>query len=494
VRQGLAGLGLVAFGGLVLLAQGAIKAEDQAASGCPAMSAEEIYARLKKETFSHQSYTAVFFHSTERGKNHEMYVHGRLSGKYLQKPARWCEKRLELDASFPEQAGPGHQECYSGDDDMTRLLMTGAYRVLGVITMFPEDPKASYLNGENMKNGAVWTWFAKWDRMLEGGRITARCVDYKGKPTWVLDIVRGKNPDPLYHHDEAHIFVDPALWFPVRVETYVPNDPKPVVIYDFDEVKVDAGLTAADITFEGVAPGWNLVPVPGGPRLEGLAQQEPKLREMAGLSAEGFLALLDQGLAAVKDYTTELSLELRYRRLRQYREDKFMCLKSGRAFLAVTTRLETNYMLVNSGEGFRTIYDPARDKLIHVLPAGMYRVMGEQTFPTDDPRLFSALGDDITDLNFFAIRDELKRRLGEAKSTKVGAAADGALKGPWLEVIGPNLGIPAQPTVMRLMLDESTRLPLRLEYRGYDDPKAYLAIRFFNTVINAGLGSEDLWE
>ncbi|HUT52219.1 MAG TPA: hypothetical protein VM658_02400 [bacterium] len=494
-RKALVCLGLIIICSLGLLPQGSIKADDKAPAGsCPKLSPEEIYARLKQETRSHQTYTAVFYHSTERGPKHEMYVHGRLSGKYLQAPAMWCEKRLELEASFPEQAGPGHQECYTAKDDMNRLLMTGAYRILGVITMFPEDPKASYLNGENMKNTAVWTWFKKWDRMREGGQLTARCSEYKGKPTWVLTIVRGTNPDPLYHHDEVRIFVDPDLWFPVRVETYVPDDSKPVVIYEFEEVKLDVGLTEADMTFEGLAPGWNLVPVPGGPALERLVQEEPKLQETPGLEPGSFLALLDRGLAATNDYTTDLTLELRYLRLRQYRQDQFQCLKTNRAFSAVTTHLETNYMLINSGEGFRTVYDPARDKLIHVLPAGMYRVMGEQTFPLNDPRLFSALGDDITDLNFFAIRDELKRRLDEARATKIGSAAYGALKGPWLEVTGQDLGIPAQPTVMRLMVDEKTRLPLRLEYRGYDDPRGYLTIRFSNTKINTGLKSEDLGE
>jgi len=151
--------------------------------GCPELSPEEVYARLKRETLSHNTYSAVFYHSTERGKRHEIFVHGRISGKYLQKPAMWCEKRLELQASFPEQAGPGHQECYTAKDDINRILMTGAYRMLGVITMFPEDPKASYLNGENMNNTAVWTWFKKWDRMREGGQLTAECKERKGKPT-----------------------------------------------------------------------------------------------------------------------------------------------------------------------------------------------------------------------------------------------------------------------------------------------------------------------
>jgi len=494
-REALVCLGLVILCSLGLLPPGSIKADDKILAGsCPTLSPAEIYARLKRETLSHNTYSAVFFHSTERGPKHELFVHGRLSGKYLQHPGCWCEKRLELEASFPEQAGPGHQECYTAKDDINRILMTGAYRMLGVITMFPEDPKASYLNGENMNNTAVWTWFQKWDRMLEGGKIIAACKDYKGKPHWLLTIVRGKNPDPLYHHDVVRIFVNPDLWFPVRTEAYVPGDPRPVQIYEFQEVKLDVPLTEKDITFEGLAPRWNLVPVPGGPKLNGLTQEQPTLQDSPSLDKIEFLAMLDKALANLKDYSTGITLELRYRRLRQYRHDQFQFIRKTNSFSALTTHIESSYMLINGGEGFRTVYDPAKDKLLHILPAGVYKVMGEQTFPPDDPRLFSAIGDNITDLNFFAIRDKLNALLNQAVKINTATAVYREAKGPWLEVVGPDLGLPACPSIIRLLLDEKTHLPLRLEYRGYDDPKAYLMVRFGNTKVNGELKSENLWK
>jgi hypothetical protein len=474
-------------------AGGAGASPDPGSSACEDLIPGQVYARLKNETLSHKTYTAVFFNSTERGKEHEIFVHNRVSGKYIQTPGMWCEKRLSLQASFPEQAGPGHQECYTASDDINRLLLPGAYRMLGIITMFPEDPKSSYLNGENMKRAAVWAWFDKWDRMMEGGQLKARCLERKGRPHWVLTIVRGRNPDPLYNHSEVHIWVDPELWFPIMVETYVPDDPKPVVIFDFEELHLDARLTEEDINFEGLAPRWNLVSVPEGPRLDKLAQEEPDIHDSPGLDQKRFMAMIEGALAELKDYTTEMTLELRYHRLRQYRRDGFNYIHQFKAFSSHTTHLETNYILLNSGEGFRTVYDPARDNMIHVLPAGIYRVMGEQTFPLDDPRLFSAMGDNIMDLNFFAILDELKRRLEGAEKTRVGLADYGDAKGPWIEFAIKDLRIPAYPTVMRILLDENTRLPLRLEYRGYDDPRGYLAIKFSNTRINTGLKSKDLW-
>ena len=463
-------------------------------NACGSMRPEEVYAKLKKETFSHNAYTATYYHSTERGKKHEIFARGKLTGKYLAKPAMFCEKRLSSETSFPEQAGVGEQECYSSKDDITRILMPGAYRALGVVVMFPEDPQASYLNGENNNNTEVWAWFKIWDRMLEDGQISAKCATRKGKPAWVLILVRGKNPDPLYNHNEMRIWIDPELWFPVRLEKFVPNDPKPVVIYEFEELNLNAQLTEKDISFEGIAPKWSLVSSSGGPKLAGLAQEEPNFLDSHDNFDAMFIAQLDQALAQLKDYTTELTLELRFHRLRQYRQDQFFFMKQNNSFAALTRHIEANYMQINSGDNFRTVYDPVKDNLLHVLPSGVYKFMGEQTFPLDDPRLFSALGDNITGLNFFAIRDEMKRWLSAAEQKKAGLAAYNNLKGPWLELTRKSLGIPAQPSIMRIMLDEKTHLPARLEYRGYDDPKGYLLIRFSNTKINPGLKSENLWK
>lgn len=483
---------MVRFGMIVLVALAAATMVQGAGPSSPTPS--ELYARMKKETLSHNAYTATYYQASERGKSHEMFARGRLSGKYLQKPLLLCEKRLTMESSFPEQAGPGEQECYSGKDDVNRILMPGAYRALGVIVMFPEDPKASYINGENMKRTAVWTWFPLWDRMMEGGQLLARQENRKGKPHWVLTIIRGKNPDPLYNHNKMQIWIDPERWFPVRTETFVPNDPKPVMVYDFEQLQLDPPLTEKDVTFEGPAPSWSLVSASGGAQLGKLQPEEPKVQDSPGLDPASFMAQLDQALAAVRDYSTDLTLELRYFRLRQYRQDSFNYLRAGGGFSALTTRLEANYIQVNSGDGFRTVFDPGKNKLLHVIPAGVYKVMGEQTFPLDDPRIFTALGDNITSLNFFAIRDELKRRLTSAVRSKAGLAAYKNAAGPWLEIVSENLNIPATPTVIRLLLDGKSHLPLRLEYRGYDDPKGNLVIRFANTKINRGIKGEELWK
>jgi hypothetical protein len=118
--------------------------------------------------------------------------------------------------------------------------------------------------------------------------------------------------------------------------------------------------------------------------------------------------------------------------------------------------------------------------------------MGEQTFPLDDPRIFTAIGDNVTELNFFAIRDRLKKTLENAVETKAATAAYKKASGPWIEFAQKKKGVPKVPTVTRLLLDDMTRLPRRLEYRGYDDPRAYLAVTFDNTRVNQGIKKDDL--
>jgi len=464
------------------------------AQSCDSADAQKAYDAMKAATLAHQTYTATYSSISERGMRHEVYARIRATGKYIQSPAKYWEQRLGVETSFPEQAGPGYQEYYDGKDDMTRLLMPGALRVLGEIPMYPEDPKADYLNGENLKTAAVWTWFPEWERMMEGGKLELACAERKKKNYQVLTIRRGKNPDPLYHHDLVKLWIDPAINFPMVTEAFVPGDPKPVKVYEFEELKLDAPLSVSDLDFQGLAPGWNLVSVPGGSHLAALKKQEPKITDDPAVTAASLLSMLDAALAKVTDYRTTMTFSLRYYRLRLLKTDEFQYLRPGAAFSLVTNVLEANYMLINAGEDFRTVYDQSRDPNLHILPAGIYRVTGEQSFPKDDPRIFTAMGDNPFDLNFFTLRDLLKKKVDAGGEVKTGVAAYGALSGPYLEIREKGAAIPKRPSIMRLMLDNQTHLPARLEYRGYDDTAAFLAVTFTNTKVNQGLKSEDLWE
>jgi outer membrane lipoprotein-sorting protein len=464
------------------------------AQSCANADARKVYDSMKAATLAHKTYTSTYSSVSERGARHEVYARIRAAGKYIQSPAKYWEQRLSVETSFPEQAGPGYQEIYDGTDDMTRLMMPGALRVLGVILMYPEDPKADYLNGENLNAAAVWTWFPEWDRMMEGGRLELACAERKGKNYQVLTIHRGKNPDPLYHHDTVKLWIDPALDFPMIIETFAAGDPKPVRVYEFEELKLDQPLTASDLDFQGLAPGWNLVSVPGGPHLASLERQEPRITDDPAVTAASFFSMLDQALAPVTDYRATMTVSLRYFRLRLLKTDEFRFLRPGAAFSLVTRDLEANYLLINAGEDFRTVYDKSRDPNLHILPAGIYRVTGEQSFPPDDPRIFTAMGDNPFDLNFFALRDILKSKVDAGGAVKAGVAASGELSGPYLEVREKGAIIPKRPSIMRLMLDDKTHLPARLEYRGYDDPAAFLAVSFSNVKVNQGIKSADLWE
>lgn len=485
--RGLVSLALLAAVGL-FSARGAAPG-----SGCGSMVPREIYEKCKRETMSLSTYKAVYYHATERGADHEVYARLRAMGRYRREPARWREKRLDMESSFPEQAGAGFQERYSADDDMTRVLMPGALRIIGVIPMYPEDPKADYINGENLKQASVWTWFPGWDRMLEGGRIDARCAERDGRPFWVLTIDRGRIPDPLYHHDRAMLWIDIDTWFPMRIEDYRSGDPRPVSVYDFEEVELNPALDDDDFEFEGLSFGWNLAPVPEGPGLASIEREEPELGPEKGLDAKKFMAVLDKALAGLDDYRTTMTMKVRYHRLRQLKTEEFMWLASG-AFSSRTVSLQANYVQLNAGEDFCTVYDPDGDGLIHVVPAGVYRITGEQTFPIDDPRIFTALGDNVMDLNFRSIREGLAARLSSARRVSTAAGTWGGVKVLWIEVAEKELGIPKRPTIMRVALDRETGLPAMIEYGGYDDPEGFLSVSFTGTRINTGIEVEDLRE
>ena len=207
------------------------------------------------------------------------------------------------------------------------------------------------------------------------------------------------------------------------------------------------------------------------------------------------MSMLDKALAKVKDYQTQMIVKLRYRRLRQYREDsfRFVGVSSG-AIAAETRELQANYLPVNSGKGTRTIFDPTRDRVTHIIPAGLYRAMGEHSYPPEDPRLSTAMGENLMELHFFALRDELKRRMEKAQSKKAGQAAYASRRGPWIEVKENDRRVPRRPITMRLLLDPNTHLPQLLEYTDFDDDKAFLVVEFNNTEINKGISAQDLWK
>lgn len=457
-----------------------------AQESCQGMDPRQAYEKLRRTVTSLDSYTSTYKYSSERGEDHKIFSRRGTEGRYIRKPAHYCEKRTWVEASFREQAGAGYQECYTGADDLSRLLMPGPLRLLGLVPLYPEDPKASYLNGENLKTSAVWTWFDKWDLMLDGGRLEGRCEREGDKTYQVLTITRGRAPDPVYKHDRAVIRIDTDTWFPSKVEYFVKGDPRPVLSYEFEEVTLDPGLGEADMTFEGLIPKWNLINFPKAPELDSLAPGRADFSGLERMSSENYLARLDQALASVAEYRTTLQIKLSYGRLRQSREETFNYVRSQDSFYSQTVKVSSNYILLNAGAGFKMAYNPSLDPSIYIIPAGPFGDLGRQSFPPDDPRLFSAMGDNMTQLNFFAIREELGRRLENATPKMASESRYEELSGPWIEVSEPDLGVPRRPTSMGLFLDGESGLPRVLLYRGYDLDGAFLEVKFVDTEVKAG--------
>lgn len=449
----------------------------------------ELYERMRSELFRHQTYTAVYEDYSARGKNHEINAFRVVAVKCIQTPKWYCGTILESRFSFPDQMTPGYQECYTESDDLSRLVLPGPYRMLGVIPMFPEDPKAYYLNGENLKYEGVWDYFLEWDRMLKGGSLRAEPTQWQGKSFWLLTIQRGEIPDPDYHLDTCQLWVDPDTWFPMRLEYFRPAETRSARRIIYRELKLSAPLSAQDMKFQGLAPGWNLARPALGPGLDQLTPAEPKLVPGPAPAGPDLLTRFETALQPLQDYTAILSTRFRYHRLRLLKQDRYLYLRPEQAFALETISLAANYILLGASPGSRMFYAPGHSPLIHLLPAGIYKVMGEQTFTRDDPRLFSSLGDNVQNLDFFTLYERLKAKSGAAE---LRTALSTEPAGWMLELKTLSPTGPREPKIMRLFLDPETSLPTRVEFLGYDDPQGFCQVDFSQIQMNRGLTLRDL--
>jgi outer membrane lipoprotein-sorting protein len=456
----------------------------------PDRSAQEpraAYERMRTEINRVNTYTVTFEQFTCRGKNRELWSRRTARAKYIRKPRQYFEYTVKGESSFDAQEREGYQGCFNEKDDMIRLALPGAYRAVGIVPVFPEDPKAYYINGETLPQSAAWDLFAEWDRMLEGGSIQAEEVG-DGKRL-LITIRRGKIPDPDYHLDLVKILVDTATWFPARIEYYRPGDPQPTLYYDFHDLQLNAPLTADDVDFEGFTFGWNLARAPGGDNLDMLAAPGyEKLPDPAPAAPE-FLEKLDQALASVRDYSVTMTTSLRFFRLRLHKTEKFYYLKSEQGFKLETPSLSANYILLSGAAGSRMYYLPKRDPLIHIFPGGIYKIVGEQTFNVQDPRIFTSMGDNLLELNLFSLRDKVRAKI---KRSRVSTARIKDPSGIMIELKSTTPVGPREPGRMALLLDPQTYLPLRVDYRGYQDPDAFCLVEFSGLKTNVGLGAADL--
>jgi hypothetical protein len=223
--------------------------------------------------------------------------------------------------------------------------------------------------------------------------------------------------------------------------------------------------------------------------LDKLVAPEFKLGPEPAPRIEELLPRLNQALAPIKDYSVTMNTRFRFHRLRLLKQDRYSFLAAEHAFKVETVSLAANYILLGSSAGSRMFYVPSRDPLIHLFPGGVYKVMGEQTFTRDDPRLFSSLGDNVQDLDFFTIRDRIQAKLASATvATSRSASPAGIL----LELNTKVPAGPREPKIMRVLLDPQTFLPLQVGFRNYDDPQAFCQVEFSALKTNLGLTPENL--
>jgi len=447
-----------------------------------------VYERMRAELNKVGAYTSTWEEYSSRGKKHEMFTRRIMRGRLMKSPKHYCRTITKAETSFDEQCKEGFQECYTASDNLSKMVLPGAYRVVGEIPIFPEDPKAYYINGENLATSGVWDFFDNWDRMLEGGRLEVEESKRGGKSCWLLTIYRGSLPDPDYNLDTAKIWVDKKTWFPKRIEYLRPGESKAAAFLDFREINLNPGLTAEDMGFEGLTLKWNLAKPPGGEGLDKLKLADYQTSGDASAGAGELLQKMDLALASIKDYAVTMTTSHRLYRVRLLKTERFNYIK-GAGFGLELYEVAANYILFLPAKGSRMYHVPRLSPLVHVVPSGVYRVVGEQTFSPTDPRLFTSMGDDVKDLNFFGIRDTINKRM---KTSDVEAARVKSPAGTMIRLESRVPVGPREPKVMIVVIDDNTSLPLRVDYRGYEDKDGFFQVDFAGLKTNLGLAPDGL--
>jgi len=420
------------------------------------------------------------------GKNNEMYLYAVETGKYLHHPLLYYQRRDETKASYKEQGGDGFQEIYRGDEDMTIILMPGAYRALGLIKLYPEDPKGFGMNGGSLKSMAPWDAMEGFSKMAKIGKVTLENGNLNNKPYLVFEIVQ--NPGTYYNAgiNRAKIYVDPQTNLINRFEQFRPGSDKPCAWVEYVDLKVNTGLTPEQFSFEGFKSPFSLVKSPPP------SEVDPVLTPIArsklpdpGPDAQTVIASFNKAVDSINSYRADLSMRFRYRRLRLYREDRYAYNRKPYWFTLATTAQKADYILLNHSAGAVLWIDPA-DNSFHIIGGGVQRILGEQVFSGADYKFFSTLGDNPYELDFPHVQAMLKGYFAGGKAEAW--VVDYKGKKMWeLQVSRAGEVWSRHPGKINLVIDPETSLPRVIELSGYDDPRAIMAMTVDNIKLNPGI-------
>jgi hypothetical protein len=420
------------------------------------------------------------------GKNNEMNFYSVQEGKYIHHPLYYYQRRDEVQASYKEQGGVGFQEIYRGDQDITEVLMPGAFRALGIVRLLPEDPKGYGMNGGNLKSMAPWDAMERFDRMAKKGKVTMSTATLNNKPYTVFEIVQNPGTYFIAGINRAKVFVDPQTNLINRFEQFRPGQEKPCAWSEYENLRVNTGITPEQLSFEGFKSPFSLVKSPPGSEVDPLLT--PVVRNKVAEPAPDTQAILEKFNKAtdgINSYRADLAMRFRYKRLRLYREDRYAYNRKPYWFTLVTTAQKADYILLNHSAGAVLWIEPS-DNSIHIIGGGVQRILGEQVFSGTDYKFFSTLGDNPYELSFPNIQALLKGYFAGGKTEAWTVDYKG--KKMWeLQVTRAGEVWEHHPGKINLVIDPENNLPRVVQLSGYDDPRADMTLTVDNLKLNPGI-------
>jgi outer membrane lipoprotein-sorting protein len=418
------------------------------------------------------------------GPEQRLRAHFVYEGKYINHPRLYYQRVLECEFNYPEQTTPGFQEMYKEDGDMIYILPP-SYRALGMISLYPEDPKSFGPRGENTKSSGPWDFVNEVAAIAKNGKLGLESSKVEGRDCYCFEAVQSQGSFYRVGINRARLCVDQKTLLPVRIEKFEPNWPKPVVSTTFEEFKPNTGLTPDDLKFEGLKNPFSMIKTPSGAEFEAQIKTAPRTK-LKDQGPEPQAVLQSFGAAAdkINDYRADLTMGYRYYRLRLYREDRFAYHRNPYWFTLYTTVQKANYLLLSHSAGSALWYSPA-DKNLHLVGGGVQKIMGEQVFSGIDYKFYDNTGDNPYQLDF----PSLKKIIAESFTNDKARAwiTDCQGKKMWeLELYRTGQTPPLWFGKINLVIDPETGLPAVLELSGYDDPKALVAMTFSNIKTNTG--------
>lgn len=485
-RRWFAGVAVLALAGWVFAALGPVAPAGE--------EAEALFARMSAAIAGLQDYQAEWTHYSMRPGDPP--IEGRRSsvGRFVRSPARAWQKFVTMEDNFHDPTTPGTQLIYDGESDELLALLPGARRLLGVVHIFAEDVKCRWLNGEELKREALWSWWERWQELRPAAQLSRREEQWQGRRFSVLQIVYpvetfAGRPEV----NRLEIWVDPQDHLPRRYQGFIPGRDAPVFEYQLNRLETNLGLQPKDLEFEGLEL-WNFPArfVANAKGLENLRRRPAA--PAAGAGAPEFAELKEKFLRAVgqvQDYRAELGFAEKYFRLKAQGRIQAAVIRAPFFFaLEIDPDFRINHLHLTSPAGRICLHRSEQE--VAALGGGAMRLVGVQTMNVNDPRTFFPFGERLDQFNLFALAERVLWYAENGRVSTQMVVHQGRIC-PRMVLRRKTPPRPGELQDLALILSPDSYLPLRVEYLGNLDPEGFAEVDYLRLETNLGLQEAEFY-